>query len=323
MPAKVEISHKTILFTVFFLVLLWLLIQIKDIIFLVFIAFILMSALKPVVELLEKIRIVRPLAILLVYIVVLLFLTFIGSSILPPLVTQTIFLGRIFPEYIKSVFPFVKIDPQVISQQVTPFSENLFKVTIGVFSNVVALFTILVISFYLLLERKHLELHLAEFMGEKGAKMLISIISKVEERLGAWLRGQLTLMLVIGLSTYIGLVFLGIPFVLPLAILAGILEIVPIIGPIISAIPAVILALTISPLLAVATAVLYFVIQQLENNLLVPMVMRQAVGLPPLVTITALMIGAKLAGVTGAILAVPVVVTVETLFSEYLKLKKP
>ena len=155
-------------------------------------------------------------------------------------------------------------------------------------------------------------------MGSEATKPFIRIISKIELRLGAWVRGQLILAVTIGICTYFGLLLLKIPFALPLALLAGILEIVPIIGPIIAAIPAIIIAFTISPILAVATIALYVIIQQLESNLVVPYVMRKAVGLPPIATIIALMAGAKLAGIGGALLAIPIFVTIETSLSEYL-----
>ena len=141
---------------------------------------------------------------------------------------------------------------------------------------------------------------------------------KIERRLGSWFIGQITLGVSIGIATYIGLNLLGIEFALSLAIIAGLLEIVPIIGPIISAVPAVLIALTTSPVLAVIVIALFFIIQQLENNILVPMVMRKALGLPPLVTIIALMIGGRLAGVSGMVLAVPIVVISQLVIRELL-----
>lgn len=322
MPGKIEISHKTILFTVFLLILLWLLVQIQEIIFAIFVAFIFMSAINPWADFLERYRIPRAISVLSIYIFLIGLVAFAANSILPPLVVQTIRLGENLPVYIRSVVPFITFDIKTLTQQITPVGENILKVTVGLFSNIIALFTLFVISFYLILERKNLKTHLAIFMGDEGAQKVMKVVSKVEERLGAWVRGQAALALVIGVSTYFGLSLLGIPYTFPLAILAGLLEIVPIIGPIISAIPAIIVAVTISPFLALATAAMYFIIQQLEANLVVPFVMRKAVGLPPLVTIIALMVGAKLGGINGAILAIPVFVTIETIFREYLHMKE-
>ena len=137
--------------------------------------------------------------------------------------------------------------------------------------------------------------------------------------MGSWVRGELTLMLAVGIFTYIGLSILGVEIALPLAILAGILEIVPNIGPIISAVPAVLVALTIHPLTALATASLYFLVQLAENNFLVPKIMQKAVGVNPLISILGLMIGFRLAGPAGAILALPSIIVIHTIGLEYFK----
>jgi len=126
-------------------------------------------------------------------------------------------------------------------------------------------------------------------------------------------------MLGIGLMSYVGLSLFGIEYALPLAILAGLLEIIPIVGPIISAIPAIIIALTISPspFLAIAVAILYFIIQQFENHIIVPMIMKQAVGIPPVITILAILIGGRLAGISGALLSIPIFICLHILFQEF------
>lgn len=322
MPTKIEISHKTIIFIVIFLLFLWFIFQIKEIIFLVVVAFILMSAFKPGVDLLEKCHIPRIFSVLIIYISLISTITFTASSILPSLVTQTIHLGENLPNYLKSVVPFLKIDYQLLTAQVAPLGENVLKVTIGVFSNIITLFTLIIISFYLLIERKNLPEYLIHFTNEEKAKKWVSIITKIEERLGAWVRGQLVLAITIGIATFIGLSIVGIPYTLSLAILAGTLEIVPFIGPIISAVPAVLIALTSSPLMALITVAVYFIIQQAEAHLIVPLVMRKTVGLPPLVTIISLLIGAKIGGIGGALLSIPLVVAGTTFIGEYIKLKE-
>lgn len=322
MPHKVEISHKTIIFTFIFLIILWLVVEIREIIFLVFVSFILMSAFKPVIEMFEKIKISRIFSVIIIYLMLLVSFAFIGSTVLPPLITQTIHLGDKLPEYISTVLPMVKIDAQMITQQVGPLGENILKVTIGLFSNIFAIFTIFVVSFYFLLERQYLQEHLSSFFGTAVADNVMMILEKVEEKLGAWVRGQLLLGLTIWFFTYIGLTMLGIPYVLSLSIFAGMMEIVPIIGPIISAIPAILVALTISPVMALGTVALFFAVQQVEAHLVVPMVMKRAVGLPPVVSIIALMVGAKLGGIMGALLSVPVILTLTAVLKEYLHLRE-
>jgi predicted PurR-regulated permease PerM len=172
---------------------------------------------------------------------------------------------------------------------------------------------VMVFSFYFLLERKHAEKITSAFVGEEKASAFIAVVKRIEAKLGSWMMGQLFLMLTVGLLCYIGLLLLGVRYALPLAIIAGIFEIVPNIGPIVSAIPAILLALSISPVMALSVGVLYLVIQQLENNVIVPLVMKRSVGLSPVITIFALLVGGQLAGVAGAVLAVPVLLIVQEL----------
>jgi predicted PurR-regulated permease PerM len=322
MTQKIEISYKTIIFTVVLLLLIGFVFFIREIIYLFFVAFILMSAFKPWVDFLEKKHFPRVIGIIILYILLITALIFIGSSIVPVLVSETVHLSKNLPTYLYVNFPFLTIDSQTLSAQIAPLGENIIKLTIGIFGNLFAVFSIFVISLYLLLERKNVDSYIELFLGKKSAQTVIPTLQRVEERLGTWVRGQASLMLVIGIMTFIGLLILGIPYALPLALIAGILEMVPTVGPIISAIPAVLIGLTVNPLMGIAMIILYTVIQQIENHLVVPFVMRTVVGVPPVITILALMIGGKLAGVGGAILAVPVVVTIETLFAEFFSNKK-
>lgn len=322
MPTRIEISHKTILFIFGFLALIWFLLEIREIILILFLAFILMSALRPLVEKLEKFRIPRAISILFIYFIFLSFLGALGGVILPPLVFQTLRFWERLPELFNKIVPFLPLNFEFLSQQLTPVGGNILRVTLGFFSNVVTLVTFLVFTFYLLLERKHLEGSFKNLFGEETGDRIIKITWKIEERLGAWVRGQVTLMFLIGLACFIGLTALGVDYALPLAITAGILEIVPIAGPILGGIPAVLVALATSPVLALAVAALYFIIQQLENNLIVPTVMKKAVGLSPMVTLLALLIGAKLAGIFGAFLAVPTLVILQVILQEVTSQRK-
>jgi predicted PurR-regulated permease PerM len=128
-------------------------------------------------------------------------------------------------------------------------------------------------------------------------------------------------MLLVGLITYVGLRLLGIPYALPLAILAGLLEIIPYFGPIIAAIPAVIIGFSISPLIGIATTALAFLIQQLENYLIVPKIMEKSVGVSPVIILLALMIGFKIAGAMGALISIPVFITLQVFVKVYVDSK--
>lgn len=321
MTSKIEISHRTIIFILALLTGLWLLFLIRDILFLLFISFILMSTIRPLVDKLERFKIPRTIGILLVYGVIFGFFGVTLAGVIPSLVSQSTRLIQEFPSFVLRVLPYWNIDVRSLTAQIAPLGENIIKLTVGIFSNIITTVTVLVFTFYFLLERRHLEQFLVEIFGSENGRRTTEIIRAVERSLGSWLLGELTLMVCVGVLSYLGLTLLKIDFALPLAIIAGLLEIVPMIGPIISAVPAVLVALTISPLLALATVALYFIVQQVENNLFVPVVMKKAVGLPPLVTIISLMIGGRLAGLVGAVLSIPTVVMLKVIVSQWFSKK--
>lgn len=317
MPTKIEISHRTIIFTLILLGSLWFILQIRDILFLLFISFILMSALRPLVDGLERMRIPRVVSILSLYGLIFGGLGAWVASMIPSLVSQS---GKLFaqlPEFLSRAFPYISSDIQSLMQQVAPVGENLLRVTVGVFSNLISMFTVMTFTFYFLLERRHLRDMLATLLGDATGERVFAVLIQIEKRLGAWVLGELCLMGIVGILVYAGLFFLRVEFALPLAILAGILEIVPTIGPTVSAIPAVLVAFGSSPLLAISVVALYIIVQQIENNLLVPLVMRKSVGLSPVLTILALMIGGRFGGVTGAILAVPVLLAIQEIVNSF------
>lgn len=316
MSQRIEISYKTILFTVFVLSGIWVLVQITNIILMVLLAIVAASGLRAPINKLESYKIPRVLAIIITYIIIIIALVLIVSSMVPVVTSQTNNLVRTLGEFMESVSPNIDGIPNDFTNQIAPLSSNIYKATLSALSTVVNIFSFFALSFYLLMERRHMRVFLRNILGEEMKERVVSVMLKIEDRLGAWVRGQISLMVIVGTMTYIGLVILGIEYALPLAILAGLLELVPIVGPIISAIPAIIVASFLSPWLALATGALYFLVQQLENNVIVPMVMRRAVGVPPAVSIVGILIGAQLLGLIGAILAIPVFVSAQVILQE-------
>lgn len=311
MVTKVEISHKTIVFTLILLASIWFILQIGDLLLLLFLSFILMAGLRPLVDWLEKRRVPRIIAILLMYVLVFGFVGVAIASLIPALGTQSTSFVKELPLFINRTFPAFSIDFQSIVGQVAPVGENLLKFTVNLFSNIIATLTLLTFTFYFLLERKHLQDMLSGLLGLDLGDHVFGIMTRLEKRLSAWVLGQLMLMVFIGGIVYIGLFFLGIEFAIPLAVLAGIFEIVPTIGPILSAVPAILVAFAHSPVLALSVLALYVIVQQIENNILVPLVMKRSVGLSPVLTILALMIGGRFGGIAGAILSVPILLTIQ------------
>ena len=321
---KIEVSHRTIIFTVFFLILLWFVYFIKDIILEFFVALLIMAILNPSVSRLSRFKIPRAVSILLVYLLFFGLIGFVLAGLLPPLIDQTKSFVNGLPKYLGSLGIASSLSEQVIQETLSRLGElprELAKFAVSVFSNVIGVLRVLFFAFYLLLARDRLDDQLGFIFGEKRKKEIGMLVDKLETRFGGWARGQISLMILIGIATYLGLTLLGIPFALPLALLAGILEIIPYMGPIISAVPAVIIGLAISPLVGLATAALYFLIQQIENYVLVPKVMEKSVGVNPIVTLLALSIGFRVAGIVGAVISVPIVITLQILSRQYLLTK--
>lgn len=318
MPRKIDISHKTIIFIALFILGLWVTYLILDLLLLLFVAVILTSALTPLVEFLRRLKFPKVVAIITTYLIMFAVVGAILAGLLPPLIEQSGKLVAALPPSIAETFNLNRVDLSTLQDDLSNISGNVYNVVLTIFNNFVTIILLLVLTFYLLLERDDLKNRAsALFIGNETR--VRNLIAKIEEKLGAWFIGQLLLSLIIGVITYIGLFALDIPYALPLALLAGIMEVVPVIGPIIAAIPAVVVAYTIVPILAAGVAGMYFVIQQLENHLIVPQVMKRAVGLNPLVVILAIAIGGRLLGIGGALLAVPIVVVLQTIFQNLLK----
>lgn len=321
MPQKVDISHRTIVFIAIFILALWITYLIRDLIIILFVSVIFVSALSPLVNFFVKLKLPKVLSIAMTYIIIISILAGFLVSIIPPLVEQSNRLIVASPPLITQFFNVINIDKSLLSSELTALSKNLFSITLSVFDNLLAIVFLLVLTFYMLLEKDNLESRIASLFKNREERVRRSIV-KIEEKLGAWLQGQLVLSLVIGVLSYIGLTILNIPYALPLAMIAGIMEVIPVIGPIISALPAVFLAFTISPILSVIVAVMYLVIQQLENHLIVPQVMKRAVGLNPLIVILAIAIGSRLLGISGALLAVPMAVVFQIIAAEIIEGKE-
>lgn len=324
MPKKIEISHRTIIFTAVFGLLLWFLYLIRSILLGLFISLILMSALNPSVKRLEKLRMPRWLAILIIYVIILAVVVAAVGGIIPPLIEQTSNLINSVPDFFTQ-FKVLGIDERLIASQFSQFASipaNILRLLISVFSNLVAILGLAVITFYLLLERQNLDKYLTVLFGDDREKEIEKVIDQIEMRLGGWVRGTLLLMSFVGVLSYIGYRIIGINYALPLAILAFVLEIVPNIGPTLAALPAIIIGLTVSPVVGLAAAGLAFLVQQIENSILVPRVMKTVAGVNPLISILLLAIGFRISGVGGAILAIPTFIVIRVIVQAVSSSKK-
>jgi predicted PurR-regulated permease PerM len=183
---------------------------------------------------------------------------------------------------------------------------------------IVTTITTLILTFYLILESDALFGAFARLFPRPDRPRVKSAAVKISVKVGAWLSGQLILGGTIGLTAAIGLYLLGVPYFYVLSVLAGIGELIPIAGPVASAIPAILLALTVSPQTALFTALFFVAQQQVESHVLVPKIMQRQVGVSPVFVIVALLIGASVLGIIGAVLAVPTAAIVQVVLEEVL-----
>lgn len=334
---NIEVSTSSIIKVLIVLFVLWLLYLIKDVIAIIFFAVILVSILEPIVIWLRRKKIPKVLAIALIYLVLVAIITLIVVLLIPPIAEQVDQLSVSFPQYWDAITDEFSDFNQFLNQygigQKIESSFESFKFNLpetgGIFSvlgNVVAgffsLLVILIITFYVLVEENAMKRILRSLTPAKYLPYAYNLFSRIQKKLGLWLRAQLILGVIIFFLVYLGLSLLGVKYALILAIIAGLLEFIPYLGPILAGFLAVVLTLFQSPLQALMVLILYIFIQLIENHILVPKVMQKTVGLNPVITIIALLIGAKLGGVIGLILAIPVVTAISVFVQDIFDKKK-
>ena len=241
---------------------------IESILILLLLAFIISVALNPVVVILQKkLKVPTPVAIGLSYVFLLIVVASFIGLIVPQLASQFIgFVQKLELPGMERYFKEINFTLQEVSQLVQQMSQSAtfaFNIISSTFNGIFTVVTVLVLSFYLMLERDQLYKKAVWFTHDKEMLKKIRIfIDEAEEQLGGWVRGQLLLMLIVGIATYIGLILLRIPYALPLALTAGLLEILPNLGPTLSAVPAIAIAyITFGPVSALLVLLFYILIQ--------------------------------------------------------------
>lgn len=335
---EMTISTRSILKFFAIILLFWFLYTIKDIIAVIFVAFVLASALDPWIDALQKRKIPRGVGILIIYLVMLAVISLTFALIIPPIIEQTKQITNSFPEYFEKISDLytnfqqfsndygvqstVQNSLNSINNTLGQLGSGIFSVSSRFFGAIFGAFAILVIVFYMTIGEAGIKEFFLFIAPSKYQPYFVHKINQVQRKLGLWLRGQLILGLIIFTLTYIGLSILQVEYALVLALFAGLAEFVPYIGPIISAVPAIFLTFANSPVQALMVVVLYIVIQQLENQIIVPKVMQKSVGLNPLVVIVVMLIGAKIGGIAGIILAVPTATIIKIFLSDFFEERK-
>jgi predicted PurR-regulated permease PerM len=274
-------------------------------------------------------RLPRWLAILLIYLTIVGALTVVGLLVIPPLIEQSQQLWRRLPELLDRGQAFLVerglLDHPITLEEAMQSAPGpgqavgtVASAVTSVFTGILAIITILILTFYLLIESNSLFAGFARLFPRPDRPRVQDAALKISSKVSAWLSGQLILGGTIGLTAAIGLYLLGVPYFYVLALLAAFGEMIPVVGPIFSAVPAILVALTVSPQTALFTLVFFLVQQQFENHLLVPKVMERQVGVSAVLVIVALLIGGSILGILGALLAVPTVAIIQVVVEQLL-----
>ncbi len=327
---EVTISTLSILKVVFIALLLWLMWVIRDVLLIFLVSVIVWSAIDPVADYLQKRKVPRSLSVLLVYLLFLGIITLIGFLIVPPMTEQfnQIKNADVYQSFVDKVGVYREnlshsSIGRSIDQSLKDFGSNiggtLFATTKGVVTGVVSVITILVISFYLTVEENGMKNFIRHLAPYKHQAYVFKLVNKIQNKIGSWVLGQIILSAVIFGLTFIGLTILKVKYALVLALLAGLFEVIPIIGPFVSGAIAVFLTFIQSPTLALAVIILWIITQQLESHIIVPIVMSKSVGINPVMVILSVLVGATLGGVVGALLAIPVVSGISVFVSDLME----
>jgi predicted PurR-regulated permease PerM len=276
----------------------------------------------------RRLKIPRPIGIVISFLVIIFFVGLALILILPPLFTEVPnlvnalslpSLAPVLGTLNKFNFSLSEIG-SILGQAQSSFS-TIYGIITSTFQGIFSFFTVLVMTAYLLIDRDHLHKKISWFTKEpRHLEMADEFINRIEVYLGGWVRGQLFLMITIGVFSFVGLSLLSIPYALPLAVVAGLLEILPNLGPTLAAVPSILVAYgAFGAPMAGFVALFYIFVQMLENNLIVPKIMKDNVDVNPLATILLILTGLKVGGMLGALLSVPVYIVLRTIYSLWLR----
>jgi predicted PurR-regulated permease PerM len=318
----IELSTNIVFKTILILLGFWFLYLVRDVIALLVVAVIFVSAIDPAVDFLQKKKIPRSISVLAFFLLIIILLSASFSFIIPPITRQVADLAQNYPAYSQKFGDFfgdiqgfilqshINIDTASLlgdfGKEISQFSKNIFSTTLGVFSGIISTIVVFSLTFYMAVEEDGIKKFVSSIVPDRYRDYAEKMTGRIKKKIGQWMVGQLALMFLVGFFSFIGLYIVDVPYALILAIFAGIMEIVPYIGPIVSAVPGVVLGFLVSPMTGFLALGVYVAVQQLENHIIAPQVMKKAVGLSPITVILVLLIGAKIGGTMGAILAIPV-----------------
>lgn len=338
----VNITTGTLIRIILLALLVAILFYLRELALIVLTAIVIASAIEPATKWFVKYKFPRLVSVMIVYLLFLSFLLGFFYFFLPPVLSEMINFLAVLPGYLDtfdSSSPFQEtvflgtqsvVDTFSITNVVTELralfsnvSESFLATVTFVFGGVFSFILIIVFSFYFAVQETGIDDFLRIISPVKYQKNLISLWKRSQIKIGLWMQGQIILAVIVGMLVYLGLTILGVKYALLLAVIAAVFELIPVFGPILSSIPAILISFVDGGVTAGLLVVgLYIIIQQFENHLIYPLVVTKVVGVPPLLVILALLVGAKLAGFLGIILAVPIAAVIQEFVSDVQRKKE-
>ena len=343
MPKNFSITTGTIVRIILIGALAALLWHLRDLALIILTAIVIASAIEPAARSLRKIKVPRVIAVLVVYILFFALFFSVVFFLLPPVLEETSLLLASLPSYLETVGATDALTKEAIADTrslingftlkettqdlntfVSALSGNFLAAVSIIFGGAISFILIVVFSFYFAVNERGIEEFLRVVTPVKKEEYVIGLWKRAQAKIGLWMQGQFLLAVLIGVLTFLGLSILGIQYALVLAVIAGVMELIPVFGPILSAIPAIAIALANGGLTtALLVVALYLIIQQFENHLIYPLVVTKVVGVPPILVILALLVGVQLAGILGILLSVPIAALLQELFNDAEKARHP
>jgi predicted PurR-regulated permease PerM len=316
-------------------VVMWALYHVRGALLLIYVAAVVAIGLSPLVTAIERRedaltrhRVPRWLAILTIYLLIIGALVGVGMLVVPPLAAQMRDLWNATPDLLHrgqqwliergvisrelSVREAVERAPVGGGDAVTTVFEAIWRFVGGI----AGLVTILILAFYFLVDAENIVGTFVRLFPRTTRRQVDDACRRVTTKVSAWLGGQLLLAGIIGSSAALGLWLMGVPYFYVLALIAAVGEMIPIVGPLLASIPAIGVAFSVSPGVALGVTIFFIAQQQFENHVLVPKVMERQVGVSAVVVVVSLLVGGALLGIVGAILAVPTAAILHVLVQE-------
>lgn len=342
----IHISLSTLFKVTVFVLCVYAAVTLRGLILVLLCAVVIASVIEPGTRFLTKRGIQRVFAAAIMYLGIAAIVTSIFTFVIPPLFSESVSAINSLPKYVKTIDIFNPITqgaytsvktffpdiPNTISigdlatmltGTISEFSGGLFDTVTGFFGGIVSIVLVIVISFYLSVREDGVGEFLAIITPLRYEKYVKNLWQRSQNKIGKWMQGQILLGVFVGIVTYISLLIAGIPHPLLLAFLAGIFELIPIVGMTLSVVPAFFLATLDGGFgLGLIVIAIYLCIQQIEAHIVYPLVAKKVIGIPPLMVIVALVAGAELAGLVGALLAVPLSVVLMELIEDIEKHKR-